>query len=94
MKYFEFSIHNKMQDKNSSPNSKCDDFEVEFIPGYPNGIKKRDNLYLPLFTKNLYKVKELELRKDDYFSNGYPKTGLFFKSIKTKFNLKYCPFQI
>jgi hypothetical protein len=58
-----------------SLNLNSNGFEVVYIHGYPNGIKKRNDFYLPLFTKNLDKVKQFELRKDDYFSNGYPKTG-------------------
>jgi hypothetical protein len=86
-KIFGNSIPYKMLSINPYSNLECSDFEVVYMSGYPNGIKKRNDFYLPLFTKNLSKVKEFELRKDDYFSNGYPKTGSFLSSAEKKMNL-------
>jgi hypothetical protein len=76
---------------NPYSNLECGDFEVVYMSGFPNGIKKRNDFYLPLFTKNLSKVKEFELRKDDYFSNGYPKTGSFLYFAETINSLKLFP---
>lgn len=50
-------------------------FENEQIPGLRLGLKKKDGCYLPNYVRNISVIKSLELRKDDTFVIGYPKSG-------------------
>lgn len=52
-----------------------DKFQNEKIPGFELGLNKKDGCYFPNYVRNLSLVKTLELRKDDTFVIGYPKSG-------------------
>jgi hypothetical protein len=45
------------------------------IPGFLHPVYRIDNFYFPSFFKSLKLIKSFELRNDDFFSNGYPKSG-------------------
>jgi hypothetical protein len=52
-----------------------EEFEIVRAKSAKNGLKKRDGVLLSNFTINLSSVKNLELRSDDTFVIGFPKSG-------------------
>lgn len=54
-----------------------EDFEHAELSTVKNGYKKRDGVHLPSGIRNLSLVKNMEVREDDVFSIGFPKSGYF-----------------
>lgn len=54
---------------------KPEEFEIEPIKGYKDGVKKRDGLLVFNAVINMSMAKNLTLRPDDTFIIGYPKSG-------------------
>lgn len=58
-----------------STNIEEEEFQNEKIDGLRLGLKVKDGCYLPNYVRNLSIIKSLELKKDDTFVIGYPKSG-------------------
>jgi hypothetical protein len=54
-----------------------DDANYPIVPikGFKKGLKKLDNMHLPILIKNISHVKTMTLRDTDCFVNGYPRSG-------------------
>ena len=54
-----------------------ENFETETVSvsSFKYDLKKRDGRYLPKYIRNLSLIKSLEIRSDDAFIIGYPKSG-------------------
>ena len=52
-------------------------FDSEEVPCLKNGLKKSNGNYLPNYIRNLSIIKTMELRNDDTFVIGYPKSGMY-----------------
>lgn len=55
---------------------KPEKFDIVPVKGFKNGLKKRDGILLQNMVVNLECVKNLELKKDDAFVIGFPKSGM------------------
>lgn len=62
-------------------NEKFERIELETVK---NGYKLRDGVPFVDIIRNLSLVKSMELREDDIFSIGYPKSGKNFYQIINK----------
>lgn len=74
MEKFDLSLKYE-NDKTSDYYLEKQEFEWEPVEGTKHGLKKVNNTYLPMLVKNLDSVKKLEIREDDTFVIGYPKSG-------------------
>lgn len=63
-------------DKNSEYYVELEEFERVNPKAVKNGYKRRDGVNLPELVRNLSLVKNMEIRPDDVFSIGFPKSGI------------------
>ena len=69
-----------------------EEFDRIELKSIKNGYKIRDGIPLTDMIRNLNLVKNMELRDDDVFSIGYPKSGSkFFKYLE---DTLFCIFEI
>jgi hypothetical protein len=52
-------------------------YEVTQVKGMRNGLKKVDEIFVPLLIKNLDLVKQMRVKPDDTLVIGFPKSGIF-----------------
>nr|QVK45629.1 sulfotransferase [Brachionus paranguensis] len=62
-------------DKTSEFYIEEEEFKEELVEGNEFKLKKFENIFLPGLVRNLSSIKSLELRPDDTFVVGYPKSG-------------------
>ncbi len=48
------------------------------LKGVKKGLKKVDNMYLPVLIKNFSLVRTMPIRSNDCFVTGYPRSGMHF----------------
>ena len=71
-----------------STNIEEEEFKTEKINGLRLGLKVKDDCYLPNYVRNLSIVKTLDLRSDDTFVIGYPKSGIQIITLFNPLNTK------
>lgn len=71
-----YSIIQKETDKNGEYFVEYEDFDRLNLKTVKDGFKLRDGVPLSDLIRNMSHVKKMELRNDDVFSIGYPKSGL------------------
>jgi hypothetical protein len=63
------------RDKNSAYYVEDENYEIEQIKGFKNGLKKHEGTYLSIIIRNVSLLKNIKLRENDTFVIGYPKSG-------------------
>lgn len=63
------------EDKNSEYYVPLEEFKIVPMKNINNGYKLRDGIHLPMYIRNLSFVKTQEIRSDDVFVIGFPKSG-------------------
>nr|QNH68010.1 sulfotransferase-like protein 3 [Brachionus koreanus] len=64
-----------VSDKSSEFYIEEEKFSEEYVEGSEFKFKKIENIFLPVIVRNLSSIKTLELRPDDIFVVGFPKSG-------------------
>lgn len=65
-----------------------EEFERLELKSVKNGFKLRDGVPFIDIVRNLSLVKNMEIREDDIFSIGYPKSGKRYNNKKTQTNYR------
>jgi hypothetical protein len=52
-----------------------ENLEIVPVQGMSKGLKRVDDIYLPTLVKNLSLAKTIQVRNQDTFVIGYPKSG-------------------
>lgn len=63
------------KDPNSEFYVKPDEFEREPVKGFEHPVKKKDGVFLQEDLVSVSLLKEFQLRSDDIFIIGFPKSG-------------------